>query len=233
MSDIAVIYQARGADPNWQKRIERFRHSYCTHPAGVPHTLYTIYKNFETDDDLKWAISTMGAISEGIYDFKDVNSFAAGTFAEAAGVLCEPVVCFFGSSTEIMHDNYLAHLFGAWQLPTVGVTCCTGSYGRITEFFPDLPYPNPHIRNLSFMIDKEFFQRMVDGKQFNSKLDDLEFEHGPDSLTRRIMRAGKIPLVVEANRIRASHEWGDTTYRGNLHNVLVHDRGARDYHGDL
>jgi hypothetical protein len=43
------------------------------------------------------------------------------------------------------------------------------------------------------------------------------------------MAMGKTVLVVENDRVRAPHEWGDTTYRGNLRNVLVHDRGCRDY----
>ena len=58
----------------------------------------------------------------------------------------------------------------------------------------------------------------------------LDFENGPNNLTQQILRDGKKIFVVEADRIRAPEEWPVTTYRGNLHNVLVHDRGARDWH---
>ena len=44
MSDIGVIYIARGADPNWQERFARFVASYREHSAGVDHQLYIIFK---------------------------------------------------------------------------------------------------------------------------------------------------------------------------------------------
>lgn len=226
----AVVYLCRGKDPNWRGRLTRFITSWLEHPPGVECKLYAILKEFDAADDLNWATSRLGQLGAyNILSYVNVNSFAAGSFAEACRDVDEPLVCFLGSSSEIMHTGWLARLHVGLAMPCVGVACCTGSYGRITAFFPDLPYPNPHIRNLSFLIVKEYYQRMVDGKQFMSKLDDLHFEHGPDSLTRRIMRDGRIPVVVEKNRIIAPHEWGDTTYRGNLENVLVLDRGARDY----
>ena len=230
MSDIGVVYLARGADQNWQARLTRFIASYQRHPAGIEHELYVIYKEFETTVDTVWAVDQLRPLNSiGLFHSMSLNSYAGGTFREACPHVTEPLACMLGSTTEIMHDDWLAKLHAGLSLPTVGLVCCTGSYGRITEFFPNLPYPNPHIRNLSFMIERERYVAIAAPIQFNSKLDDLKFEHGPDSLTKQVMRQGKTVLVVEKNRVRAPHEWGDTTYRGNLENVLVHDRGARDY----
>jgi len=230
---IGVVYLARGADPNWEKRILRFIASYERHPAGHSAMLYVIYKEFDVPG-LVWAQAEFSRLNHTeILTYNGFNSYAGGSFLEASRRVAEPLCCYLGSTTEIMHDNWLARLYEGFSLPTVGAVCCTGSYGFITEFNPGLSYPNIHMRNLSFLMNREHYiaeAQTVDWTEKpGHKLADLNFEHGPNSLTRRIMAAGKTILVVEKDRIRAPHEWGDTTYRGNLHNVLVHDRGARDY----
>ena len=234
MAIIGVVYLARGADPNWQARIARFAESYMKHPAHCDHHVYVIYKQFANKDDLIWAKATLAPLKPtAIEDYIDFNSYAGGTFLEASRHVEEPLICFLGSTSEIMHDSWLAKLYDALKGPNVGVVCCTGSCGFITEFFPDLKYPNYHVRNLSFMINKELYQELAGAVDWTAKpghkLADLGFEHGPNSMTAQILKMGKGVLVVEVDRVRAPEEWGDTTYRGNLHNVLIHDRGARDY----
>jgi hypothetical protein len=234
MTDTAVVYLARGIDPNWQRRMERFVASWLKHTPGIVCTPYVIFKEFVQPDDLQCAIKILEPLdASGIFDYINHNSYAGGSFLEACGHVVEPWVCFLGSSTEIMHDNWLAKMSAAYHQPTVGAVCCTGSYGFITEFNPGLSYPNPHMRNLSFLMERGLYANLAKTVDWSPKpghkLADLNFEHGPNSLTRQIMAMGKTVLVVENDRVRAPHEWGDTTYRGNLHNVLVHDRGARDY----
>jgi hypothetical protein len=234
MSDIGVVYLARGVDPNWKERLTRFVVSYLGHPAGVDHHVYVIFKEFETPEDLEWAVDHLVPLHPTcILNHIGINSYAGGSFLEASGHVAEQLVCFLGSTSEIMHPDWLFKLYSALCRPTVGAACCTGSYGFITEFNPQLTYPNIHIRNLSFIIERTRYQEAAKTVDWTPKpghkLADLNFEHGPNSLTRQIMAAGKTVLVVEKDRVIAPHEWGDTTYRGNLHNVLIHDRGARDY----
>lgn len=233
MTDIGLVYLCRGADPNWKQRLVRFRTSYSEHPAGVDHNLYVIFKEF-SPDDLTWATDRLAVLAPiMLLQHVDHNSYAGGSFLEAATHVSEPLVCFLGSSSEIMHDDWLAKLDAAFRFPTVGAVCCTGSYGFITEFNPQLSYPNIHIRNLSFLMHRGTYIDMASTVDWTPKpghkLADLNFEHGPHSLTRQIMAAGKTVLVVEKDRVIAPHQWGDTTYRGNLQNVLVLDRGSRDY----
>jgi hypothetical protein len=234
MSDIGVVFLARGADPNWQQRISRFAASWLAHSPGLPSQLYVIFKEFASLADLELAQGMLAPTQpREILDYMGFNSYAGGSFLEATYHVTEPLVCFLGSTSEIMHDGWLDRLLVGFRLPTVGAVCCTGSYGFIREFNPDLSYPNIHMRNLSFVMERDLYRGFASQVDWTEKpghkLADLNFEHGPNSLTRRIMAMGKTVLVVEKDRIRAPHEWGDTTYRGNLHNVLVHDRGARDY----
>jgi hypothetical protein len=233
MSEIGVCYLARGKDPNWQQRIERFVRSYQAHPAGIDHTLYAIFKEFE-EESLDHAREILDQIFPvEIIQYVGHNAYAGGSFMEACEVIEEPYACFLGSSSEIMHDNWLLKLRTALT-PEVGVVCCTGSWGFIREFNPGLTYPNYHIRNLSFLMDRQLYFDLASKVDWTEKpghkLADLNFEHGPNSLTKQLLTMGKKVLVVELDRVREPPEWGDTTYRGNLHNVLVHDRGARDYH---
>lgn len=234
MSNIGVVYLARGADPNWQARIARFAESYMKHPAHCDHHNYVIYKQFASKDDLIWAKATLAPLEPtAIEDYIDFNSYAGGSFLEASRHVEEPLICFLGSTSEIMHDSWLSKLYEGLRTPGTALVCCTGSSGFIREFFPQLTYPNYHIRNLSFMIGKDLFQSLASPIDWTEKpghkIADLEFEHGPNSLTAQVRKMGKGVLVVEADRVRPPEEWGDTTYRGNLQNVLVHDRGARDY----
>lgn len=231
---VGVVYLCRGADPNWQQRAARFVRTYQEHPAGLSHGMYVIYKEFEDLGEARNILAPLQPVE--IATYVGFNSYAGGSFLEAARHVVEPTVCFLGSTSDIQHDDWLRKLYEAFCLPTVGVVCCTGSYWFITEFNPQLTYPNIHIRNLSFMMERDRYIACASTVDWTPKpghkIADLNFEHGPNSLTRQVMASGKTVLVVEKDRVRAPHEWDGrtgTTYRGNLHNVLILDRGARDY----
>ena len=220
MTDIGVVYIARGADPNWQQRLTRFIQSYMNHPAGVHHCLYVIYKEFATPEDLEWALKRFHDLPHfQILNYIGYNSFGGGCFEEASRHVHEPLLCTLVATTEIMHDQWLLKLYNVFRDRGAGLVGCTGSKEA-----------NLHIRDTAILIERERYIGI--SKQFDftkSKGPYLDFEHGPDNLTIQVMRAPLPVFVVEKNRVIAPEEWGHTTYRGNLHNVLVHDRGARDF----
>lgn len=220
MSDIGVIYIARGADPNWRQRFMRFVASYLEHPAGVKHRIYVIYKEFVNADDLEWAIDQFTPLNPiHILNYRLFNSYGGGCFLEACNHVTEPLVCTLVSTTEIMHDAWLWKLHDVYRKKQAGLVGCTGSHEG-----------NLHIRDTAIIINCEFYVAVA--RQFDYKTSKdgyLDFEHGPNNLTIQVMRAQMPVFVVEKERVIAPAEWGHTTYRGNLHNVLVHDRGARDF----
>jgi hypothetical protein len=221
MSDIGVVYIARGADPNWCTRFVRFALSYKEHPAGIDHQLYIIFKEFENEDNLVLARKLFSRLNPvEILDYIEFNSYGGGCFQEACNHVKEPLLCTLVSTTEIMHDDWLAKLYAAFtNSPNIGLVGCTGSKEATL-----------HIRDTAILIDREFYQSVVGQFDFKtSKLGYLDFEHGPTNLTSQVLASGKAVLVVEKDRVLSPHEWGHTTYRGNLENVLVHDRGARDF----
>ena len=217
-ADIGAVYIARGLDPNHQTRVMRFIVSYLRHPAGIDHQLYILYKHFASPEELAWArqqFAMLDAIE--ILDYLDRISFGVGM---AAVHVKEPILCPLNGTTEIMHDNWLMKLYTAFTLPGVGLVGCCGSSDNSTL----------HVRDTAILVDRKRYLEIAVPFDWTTKKGWLDFENGPNNLTQQILRDGKKIFVVEADRIRAPEEWPVTTYRGNLHNVLVHDRGARDWH---
>jgi hypothetical protein len=219
MSEIGVVYIARGADPNWQERFTRFVASYLRHPPGIVPAFYITYKAFASPEDLSWARDQFIVLNP-IEIFDDVYSNTIG-FVDAANLhVIESVLCPLNSSTEIMYDDWLKKLYDIFSRSEVGLVGCTGS--RVSTL---------HIRDTAILVDR--IKYLTVATQFDmrhSKDRWLMFEHGPNNLTQQILRAGKKVFVVEKDRVIAPEEWpSPTTYQGNLQNVLVHDRGARDF----
>lgn len=220
MSDIAVVYIARGKDPNWAMRWERFRLSWVRHAPGIDCQPYVIFKECDWEQ-LGYGMELFLDLKPVyLLNYNDHNSWGGGCFQEACNHVREPLLCTLVSTTEIMADDWLARLYAGYCLPDIGLAGCTGS--RVA---------NIHVRDTAIVIRKD---RYLDvSRQFDftkSKDGYLDFEHGPNNLTIQIMRLGLDVCIVEKERIIRSAEWpSPTTYQGNLHNVLVHDRGARDF----
>ena len=220
MSDIGVIYICRYADPNFHQRLTRFVRSWMEHPPGIDCQLYVIYKEFPSNLDMVAAQAQLSVLKPvNIFDYNGHNSFGGGCFLEACDHVKEPLICTLVSTTEIMHDDWLKKLFQAYANKIAGLVGCTGSKeGQL------------HIRDTAIIIRRELYQEI--SRQFDyttSKDGYLEFEHGPNNLTIQVMRAGLPVFVVEKGRVIEPNDWPHTTYRGNMHNVLVHDRGSRDF----
>ena len=223
--DIGVVYTARGSDvgsgpPHWRARFPRFIESYLKYSPGIKPQLYIFYKEFATKEDLIWA---RGQFEPMVNRIEILNHLDDKTTAGCTGI-CDDVeerlICPLNSSSEIMHDMWLKKLYDVFALPGVSLVGCTGSREA-----------TPHIRDTAFLIDRVRYVTIA--AQFDwvdpSRAGALNFEHGPNNLTQQILRAGHKVFVVEKDRVIAPDEWGHTTYQGNLHNVLVLDRGARDY----
>ena len=226
MPEIAVVYTARGSNvgsgpPDWQARFPRFIKSYLEHPPGIDHTLYIFYKDFAGAPDLAWAREQFAVLGNRVEILNHLDSKATAGCPDVRTEVKEPILCPLNSSSEIMHDYWLANLYGVFRAPNVGLVGCTGS--RVA---------NLHVRDTAFLVGNLTYFTIASQFDWNdpSRIGALEFEHGHNNLTIQTMRAGLKVFVVEKNRAIEPNEWpSPTTYQGNLHNVLVHDRGARDY----
>ena len=224
--EIAVVYTARGSNvgsgpPDWHARFPRFIKSYLQHPAGVDHKLYIFYKDFTIPSDLALAREQFAVLGNRVELLNHLNSKTTAGCPDVRDDVKESILCPLNSSSEIMHDNWLARLYGVFNKPGVGLVGCTGSRDV-----------NLHIRDTAFLVDREVYFAIASRFDWEdpSRRGPLEFEHGPTNLTQQTMLAGLEVFVVEVNRVIAPNEWPHpTTYIGNQQNVLVLDRGAREY----
>ena len=117
MSEIGVVYIARGLDPHWQARITRFVDSWMAHPPGIDCHVYVIYKEFLNSADLTWALDKLLPLwPTCILNYRDYNSWGGGCFKEAVNHVTEPLLCTLVSSAEVMHNDWLAKLYNAFNL---------------------------------------------------------------------------------------------------------------------
>src|SRR5579859_5729140 len=155
MSDIGVIYIARGADPNWQQRVGRFAKSWHAHPPGIDCTLYVAFKEFATTGNLLVAFSALLPLNPiALTQDMAVNRFGGGVFQDACAHVTEPLICTLVSTTEIMHDDWLRKLKVVYDLRGAGLVGCTGSKEG-----------NLHIRDTAIIIAKDLYLGV--SKQFD------------------------------------------------------------------
>ena len=226
MPEIGVVYTARGSNvgsgpPDWQARFPRFIKSYLQHPAGIDHRLYIFYKEFADVLDLAWAREQFAVLGDRVEILTNLGSKTTAGCTDVCGDVAEDLICPLNSSSEIMHDGWLKKLYGVLMQPDVHLVGCTGSHVATL-----------HIRDTAFLIGRIRYATIAE--QFDwkdpSRSGALNFEHGANNLTQQVLRAGQKVFVVEDNRVISPEEWPNpTTYLGNQQNVLVLDRGSRDY----
>lgn len=160
------------------------------------------------------------------------DRFATATMLQAAKLFSNEKMMWFVSSCRILAPNWLKFYLDAFEaVESCGIVGATGGYERSNFRDLNLPFPNIGIRTTSFMIDRELFIEMTDGK-LATRNDEGAFESGPDGMTKQIMRRNLKPVVVD-NKGKVWHieEWPySRTYRsGYQENLLVADKRTYRY----
>jgi hypothetical protein len=228
---IAVLYIARGADPDATDRLAAFSASYRRRTAGAAHRLYVIYKGYSCAIDLSRARAAFEGLDAGEIYLRD-DAFDIGAYRSAACRVDAKLICCLNSASVILCDDWLGKL-SANLTADVGLVGCTGSYEAPQH--PGMnnpPFPNPHLRSNAFLIDRRRFLALVGHGRFTSKMDAYKFEHGRTSLTRLIGAEGLQVLVVGRDcRGYAQDRWvrSETYRQGMQENLIVGDNQTRDY----
>jgi hypothetical protein len=229
---IAVAFLARGEDAGWRFSCERFLHSYRRCHPGADHSFYVIFKGFPDSralDEAKNLFSNVRHTSVFLGD----DRFDIGAYIEWANQANEEIICVFNTNSEILSESWLRKLAVNLILPNVGMVGATGSYESLNEMNRfSLGFPNPHLRSNAFMIRRELFCSITKGQVIAEKQDALDFESGPNGLTRRILGMGLEILLVGRNGRGYSPEWWPTsaTFRlGTQNNLLIADNQTRAF----
>lgn len=229
---IALVYLARGAEADHLSRFAFFLRSYQRFSAGAEHSLFVIYKGFNSEEQLRAAhalFSVCNAISIHTTD----AAFDIGAYAESLRQLRHRRVCFLNTNSEILCDGWLGKLAINLNQPRVGIVSATGSFESLELLDPRFPrFPNVHLRSNAFMMRREHATEILQSFDIADKKDAFFAESGPEGITRRIFAIGMTALVVGRNGRGydpASWPISQTFRQGRQSNLLVHDNVTRSF----
>ena len=254
MPELCVAHLVR--QKNDPVAFRSFLESYVRYPAGELHDLLIIFKGFSAPARME----AYDAMLQGIAHrrvFVGDSGFDIGSYRAAARAVPHQRFVFLNSFSRILQSGWLETMCRHARRKGVGIVGATASHqsilGDLMEMrrqsrrwllaahrnlryfmsvrgrFP--PFPNPHVRTNAFLISRD----VLDGLRVDTartKWDAYRFESGSHGLTRQVLSAGLLPLVVGRDgRAFAPEDWPDarTFWIADQSNLLVEDNQTRAY----
>lgn len=229
---LALVYLARGGDERHLEKFNSFVQSYKTFDPGLSHKLFVIFKGFADAKQLSEGMCIFSSL-EFIPIYTSDLTFDIGAYLDAAKEIETERICFVNTHSEIASHYWLAKLSSNLDLKNVGLVGATGSFESLSLIDQRIPrFPNIHVRSNAFMIDRRRLVEILSACPIRTKVDAFFVESGPDSITRRVFRAGQSALIVGRDG-RGYHpkDWPRSfTFRqGDQSNLLVKDNVTRTF----
>jgi hypothetical protein len=224
MTEVTVLYIARKA--NHPRFTRAFLRSLIKNAAGMDYRLLFIMKGYEPGDsdpaleELKHqlpcpitcvCVPDSTSPTQIFFDLgRDTDLFLA-----------------LNSWSRILAPNWLKSYADAFQRDDCGLVGATGSY----EAIPGAPFPNIALRTNAIMMHGRVAAKL-DLTGLNSRVGNLQFEGGPDNLTKQIIAMGLSVYVVDRKgHLYSPNHWPQSrTFRsGHQENLLVADNRTAHY----
>lgn len=222
--NIACVYIAPPpSQVKYKPFIERFLASYQKFTPKMDHRLIIALKDWPAETLVENPLTKYCC-------FTDKNEgFDIGSYIRAAKSFSDSTY-FVGLSAyaEFKCSNWLESMHNAINQDKVGLVGATGSWERGAA---GKEFPNYHIRTSCFMIRTELFNSF-NFEEPKTKEEMWEFEHGPNSLTKRVMAKGLRCVVVGKDGVVFDkEEWLNSyTFRhGTQDNLICGDNHTDDY----
>ena len=229
---IALAYLARGADEGHANKFRTFVRSYEAFRPGIEHRLFVIFKGFANSRHLTEGLEVFSSLEFTPIQTDD-RSFDIGAYLESAKQIEAERICFLNTNSEIASHYWLAKLSNNLDTQNVGLVGATGSFESLSMIDQRIPpFPNVHIRSNAFMIERKLLVEVLSACPIRTKVDAFYVESGPDSITRRVFKAGRTALIVGRNgRGYRPESWAQSfTFRqGDQSNLLVKDNVTRTF----
>ncbi len=192
MRDVGVVYVSRKVnDPRFTRA---FLSSIARHPPGVDYQLFYVLKGFESDESdpaFEAARDQLPARTE-LLRYPD-DTFTTNIFLDVSKLCSVDKLLSFVSWSRILADNWLrAYIDGFDAVNGCGIVGATGGY----EGIKSAPFPNVGIRTNAYMVPTALLNA-VDAGDLSTRRGSLEFEAGPNGLTKQIVRMGFKPVIVD------------------------------------
>lgn len=224
---LGVVYLARQSNsPRWMRY---FLASLKRHPPGVPYDLVVILKGYAqgVGEQMLWGFKAPG-LDRIIPIAMEDSLFATDTLFRAAEAVDHDALLFFVSWSRILAPGWGSIMVEGLTQPGAGLV---GGSSGFESLDSDTPFPNPSIRTTGFAIRRSDWLQLDRGDQ-TTKYGGNRFEAGPASMTKQILRQGKVPLVAGRNgQYYPPDQWCNSeTFRlGTQSNLLFADNRTRDF----
>jgi hypothetical protein len=237
-----------------------FLDSYSAHESGLPHRFLVLRRGYRSAD--QWRRFEAEFINRGItYQVLDVteNGLDLGAYKQALTLVTEDFVCFLNTFSEILANDWLAHLHRYAQDTHTGLVGATGSYEspysaatdasrsareandwprylraliRSSRLRPHYaPFPNPHVRTNGFMLRRSL-SRAIQWPSRPSKTAALRSESGKRGLSAQTAALSLHNLVIGRDGLSyEAPDWpSSSTFRSrDQGNLLIADNRTRQY----
>jgi hypothetical protein len=129
---IGVVYLYRFAEGEFFAR--SFVESYRAHPAGIEHDLHVILKGFPDPTSCAAARALFAPVAAKFIELDDTG-YDIGSYLAAARRVGHSRLAFLNTFSEILADNWLAHLDVALDRADVGLVGATGSWQSLSSAY--------------------------------------------------------------------------------------------------
>jgi hypothetical protein len=127
-----VVYLYRFAEGESSARA--FLESYRAHHAGIEHDLHVILKGFPDARSCATARTLFAPLSANLIELDDTG-YDIGSYLAAARQVANKRLAFLNTFSEVLADDWLAHLDAALDLADVGVVGATGSWQSLASAY--------------------------------------------------------------------------------------------------
>lgn len=231
LPELAVVYLNRAVTDDEIAGRERFIRAYQRFPPTVPHELYVVNKGFAADQ-LREQYMLFKELAPRFININD-EGFDLEAYRKAAHQIEEPIIFCMNTHSEPLQPEWLDTVYAAFTSSgKIGVVGCSGNVETHHPFAPGFPgYPNYHVRTNGFMIARQDYLDMVEGRPLETKLQAYQFEAGRQSMTWAIHASGREALVVGRNgAVQPQILWRAGIFRSlNQGNLLLADNQTRAY----
>lgn len=202
---VTVVYvHVMGGDP-WLSYAKRFVASYQANGPGYPHNTIIVCNRGQPTAATRSLFAPVLNVS---YLVHDNSGYDIGAFQHAARESKSDLMVFFGASTYLNRENWLARMVEAWLVHGNAQYGAMGNRGdRGVQVWP-------HIRTTAFWMDPRLLAAYP--VKVISRTDRYQFEHGPSCFTGWVDQQGLNSWVITWDHDLLWADW-DSDPNGFLH----------------
>lgn len=229
--DLAVVYLNRLKNEDEKLARQRFVDAFKRYKPSTPYSLYVINKGFD-DGELHEQYRFFQELTPNFINLGD-DGIDLSAYRQAALKIPESVVFFMNTYSEPLQTNWLEGIFETFMSSAeISLVGCSASTETAHPFLPEFPeYPNFHVRTNGFMLKREDFLALTEGRTLLTKEDGYQVEAGTQSLTRMVLASGKkvVPVGLKG-AIKPRSLWRKSLFRcGRQRLLLLADNQTRAY----